>query len=30
MHLQVLLEEMHAIKKLLHKEYVNFRNTLCQ
>ncbi|EKX42368.1 hypothetical protein GUITHDRAFT_111645 [Guillardia theta CCMP2712] len=26
----VLLEEMHAIKKLLHKEYVNFRNTLCQ
>jgi len=28
--MQVLLEEMYAIKKQLHKQYVNFRNTLCQ
>ncbi|EKX35965.1 hypothetical protein GUITHDRAFT_117880 [Guillardia theta CCMP2712] len=28
--IQVLLEEMHGIKKHLHREYVNFRNTLCQ
>eukprot|EP00960_Hanusia_phi_P022336 661123-Hanusia_phi.AAC.2 len=27
---QVLLEEMQGIKKMLHKEYVNFRNIFCE
>ncbi|EKX44058.1 hypothetical protein GUITHDRAFT_109847 [Guillardia theta CCMP2712] len=28
--IQVLLEDLHKVKKHLHKEYVNFRNVLCQ
>ncbi|EKX44973.1 hypothetical protein GUITHDRAFT_109016 [Guillardia theta CCMP2712] len=27
---QVLLEEMYTVKQHVHKEYVNFRNVLCQ
>ncbi|EKX45978.1 hypothetical protein GUITHDRAFT_108018 [Guillardia theta CCMP2712] len=28
--IQVLLEVMQGVKKVLHKEYVNFRNIMCQ
>ena len=27
---QVLLEDMYSVKQHLHREYVNFRNVLCQ